>query len=91
MAGKLSNYFIRNLFYSLIRVASYVLFYIGLILRFTYASDEEQLSVAKIILAYDLEIWFIRSLAFLGVARQMGPKLVMIRRMVCLKSFHFHL
>ena len=63
-------------------MSSYLLFYIGLIVRFTYAADEEQLSVAKIILAYDLEIWFIRSLSFLGIARKMGPKLVMIRRMV---------
>ncbi len=36
-------------------------FYIGLILRFTHAADSDQLSVAKIILAYDLEIWFIRN------------------------------
>ena len=73
----------KNVLYSSIRAASYLLFYIGLILRFTYAADEEQLSVAKIILAYDLEIWFIRSLSFLGIGRRMGPKLVMIRRMVC--------
>ncbi|CAF1277108.1 unnamed protein product [Rotaria sordida] len=80
--GKFYNYFIKDLFVSLIRITSYVLFYIGLILRFTYASTDENLSVAKIILAYDLEIWYIRSLAFLGVARNMGPKLVMIRKMI---------
>ncbi|CAF0766794.1 unnamed protein product [Rotaria sp. Silwood1] len=80
--GKLSNYFVKNLFSSLIRIASYILFYIGLILRFTHASTDDELSVAKIILAYDLEIWYIRSLAFLGVIRNMGPKLVMIRRML---------
>ncbi|CAF5105217.1 unnamed protein product, partial [Rotaria sp. Silwood1] len=51
-------------------------------LRFTHASTDDELSVAKIILAYDLEIWYIRSLAFLGVIRNMGPKLVMIRRML---------
>ncbi|CAF4433686.1 unnamed protein product, partial [Rotaria socialis] len=80
--GKLSNYFIKKMFFSLTRIASYMLFYIGLILRFTYASTDEELSVAKIILAYDLEIWYIRSLAFLGIARNMGPKLVMIRKML---------
>ncbi|CAF4283363.1 unnamed protein product, partial [Rotaria sp. Silwood2] len=80
--GKFSNYFIKNLFASLLRFASYILFYIGLILLFTYASTNEELSVAKIILAYDLEIWYIRSLAFLGVVRKMGPKLVMIRKML---------
>jgi hypothetical protein len=72
---------------SVLRVSSYLLFYIGLILRFTYAADTDQLSAAKIVLAYDLEIWFIRSLVFLGVARKMGPKLVMIRKMVCSKIF----
>ncbi|CAF4846820.1 unnamed protein product, partial [Rotaria sp. Silwood2] len=80
--GKLSNYFIKNLFISLIRITSYILFYIGFILLFTYASTDENLTVAKIILAYDLEIWYIRSLAFLGVLRKMGPKLVMIRKML---------
>ncbi len=72
--------------FSSIRVTAYLLFYIGLILRFAYASDVEQFSVAKIILAYDLEIWFLRSLGFLGIARKMGPKLVMIRKMVCLEK-----
>ena len=87
MIGKFSNYFINNVFYSTIRATSYILFYLGLILRFTYASDDVKFSAAKIVLAYDLEIWFIRSLTFLGVAQRMGPKLVMIRRMVCLLQF----
>ncbi|CAF3293085.1 unnamed protein product [Rotaria socialis] len=80
--GKFTNYFIKNPSFSLIRIGPYVLFYIGLILRFAYASTNEELSAAKIIFAYDLEIWYIRSLSFLGVARQMGPKLVMIRKML---------
>ncbi|CAF1134485.1 unnamed protein product [Rotaria sp. Silwood1] len=80
--GKLSIYFIRNLFVNLIRITSYILFYIGFILLFTYTFTDEDLSIAKIILAYDLEIWYIRSLAFLGVVRKMGPKLVMIRKML---------
>jgi len=64
------------------RIGSYLLFYLGLIFRFKVADNDEDLSLAKIILAYDLEIWFIRSLSFLGIAKKMGPKLVMIRRMV---------
>jgi hypothetical protein len=67
----------------MIRLTSYLLFYIGLILRFTNTSTEEDFSSAKIVLAYDLELWFLRSLAFLGIAQKMGPKLVMIRKMVC--------
>jgi len=43
--GKLSNYFIENLFVSVIRITSYLLFYIGLILRFTYASTDEELGI----------------------------------------------
>ena len=64
------------------RIASYVLFYAGFILHLTSVTDSE-LTVARIILAYDLEIWFIRSLSFLGIVRKMGPKLVMIRKMAC--------
>ena len=33
-------------------------------------------------MAYDLELWFIRSILFIGIARNLGPKLVMIRKMV---------
>lgn len=33
-------------------------------------------------MAYDLEIWFIRSILFIGIAPKLGPKLVMIRKMV---------
>ena len=76
------NYFVDKLFFSSIRVCSYILFYIGLILRFANGSSEENLTAAKIVLAYDLEVWFIRSLSFLSIAKKMGPKLVMIRRMV---------
>ena len=89
MIGKLKNYFIKNVFFSTIRLTSYVLFYVGLILRFTNGSTDEELVAAKIVLAYDLELWFIRSLAFLSIAQKMGPKLVMIRKMVRSISFHF--
>jgi hypothetical protein len=33
-------------------------------------------------MAYDLELWFIRSILFIGIAPNLGPKLVMIRKMV---------
>jgi len=82
MIGKFSNYFLTNQFFNIMRATSYLLFYIGLILRFTNIYSEESFSTAKIVLAYDLEIWFIRSLMFLGIAQKMGPKLVMIRKMI---------
>ena len=54
----------------------------GLILRYIKSENGETFTAAKIVLAYDLEIWFLRSFAFLGIAQKMGPKLVMIRKMV---------
>ncbi len=32
-------------------------------------------------MAIDLELWFIRSVLFMGIAPELGPKLVMIRHM----------
>lgn len=90
MSGKFLNYFVTNQFSNMIRVISYLLFYIGLILRFAKQNSEQEFVSAKIVLAYDLEIWFIRLLAFLGVAQNMGPKLVMIRKMVCHLNMSFH-
>lgn len=33
-------------------------------------------------MAFDLELWFIRSILFIGIAPELGPKLAMIRKMV---------
>ncbi len=33
-------------------------------------------------MSIDLELWFIRSVLFIGIASSLGPKLVMIRHMV---------
>jgi hypothetical protein len=38
--------------------------------------------IHRIVMAYDLELWFIRSIIFIGIAPSLGPKLVMIRKMV---------
>ncbi|CAF0865587.1 unnamed protein product [Didymodactylos carnosus] len=62
-------------------VPAYILFYVGLIMRFVYKSNDV-FSVPRIIMGYDLELWFIRSFLFIGVSRNFGPKLVMIRKMV---------
>ena len=72
----------------MIRVTSYILFYIGLILRCIHVDENrDTFTAARIVLAYDLELWFLRSFTFLGIAQKMGPKLVMIRKMV--KRFFF--
>ncbi|UJR18510.1 hypothetical protein I4U23_005417 [Adineta vaga] len=59
---------------------AYFLFYIGLILRFVL-KDAETFGAARIVLAYDLELWFIRSTLFITIFPRLGPKLVMIRKM----------
>ncbi|CAF3355468.1 unnamed protein product [Rotaria socialis] len=62
-----------NFFY-LIRSTPYLLFYVGLILRFTNSNSDEAFSAAKIVLVHDLEIWFIRSLGVLDITKNDGTK-----------------
>ncbi|CAF0986940.1 unnamed protein product [Adineta steineri] len=59
---------------------TYLLFYIGLALRFTQKDTQSFLS-ARIVMALDLEFSFIRSVLFIGIASDLGPKIVMIRKM----------
>ncbi|CAF4293763.1 unnamed protein product [Adineta steineri] len=61
---------------------AFVLFYIGLILRFAYANSAENFNVARIIMAYDLEIWWLRSMSFIVVVPFLGPHLVAIGKML---------
>ncbi|CAF0986922.1 unnamed protein product [Adineta steineri] len=82
LIGKIRSYFdlnnrISNLFLVL---PAYLLFYIGLALRFTQKSPQGFLS-ARIVMALDLELAFIRSVLFIGIASDLGPKIVMIRKM----------
>ena len=42
----------------------------------------------RIVMALDLELWFIRSVLFIGIASDLGPKIVMIRKMVGLLNEH---
>jgi len=83
--GKISAYFDLNnrVSNSSLVLPAYLLFYIGLVLRFT-KTDAEGFASARIVMALDLELWFIRSVLFIGIAPDLGPKLVMIRQMVCL-------
>ncbi|CAF0985545.1 unnamed protein product, partial [Didymodactylos carnosus] len=94
--GKFKTYFDFNNQLSNLAIVlpAYILFYAGLALRFIYGDVNSfstaratLLLCARIVLAYDLELWFIRSLLFVGVAQDLGPKLVMIRKMVRV-SFH---
>ncbi|CAF3545898.1 unnamed protein product [Rotaria socialis] len=38
-------------------------------------------SERRVVMAYDLELWFIRTVLFVGVVSSLGPKLAMIRKM----------
>ncbi|CAF1399809.1 unnamed protein product [Rotaria sordida] len=82
LIGKIYAYFdLRNRASNLCLVLpAYVLFYIGLVLRFT-RTDPDDFESARIVMAYDLELWFIRSVLFIEIASQLGPKLAMIRKM----------
>ncbi|CAF4051819.1 unnamed protein product, partial [Rotaria sordida] len=80
LPGKCFSYF-RNLF-KILTISGFVLFYIGLILRFTRANTDDQFIAARVIMAIDLEIWWLRSLSFIIVIRFLGPHIVAIGKML---------
>ncbi|CAF1418610.1 unnamed protein product [Rotaria sordida] len=52
-------------------------------LDFRYGSyNESLLSTARIIWAFDLELWYLRSLEFVIVLKSLGPKLFMLKNML---------
>ncbi len=99
-SGRLQSYF-RDRFKTMTLVA-FILFYVGLIVRFTYASSEEDFIAARfvsfirrfllvfvpllflfrVIMAIDIELWWLRLLSFIIVIRSLGPYLEAIFEMV---------
>lgn len=72
-------------FWNIIDALAIILFFSGLTLRcFPIA---ECFCMARIILSFDLILWFARSLSFFAALKQLGPKLVMISEMVNNNSF----
>ncbi|CAF4270745.1 unnamed protein product, partial [Adineta steineri] len=65
----------------------FILFFIGLILRFTHADDENEFVAARVVWAIDVELWWLRSLAFIIVIPFLGPHLVAIGKMLKDLSF----
>ncbi|CAF1301627.1 unnamed protein product [Rotaria sordida] len=59
----------------------YLLFYIGIILYFRSENQSNLFTAARIILAIDLELWYLFSLRFVSAIKLLGPKLFMIRNM----------
>ncbi|CAF4055197.1 unnamed protein product, partial [Adineta steineri] len=80
LSGKFECYF-RDLF-KIMTLIGFILFYTGLILRFTHADDESEFVAARVIWAIDVELWWLRSLAFIIVIPSLGPHLVAIGKML---------
>ena len=65
-------------YWNMVDIATLVLFTIGVVLRFF----DQLLDYARIILAIDLAIFYIRILHIFSVNKNLGPKLIMIAKMV---------
>ncbi|CAF0919426.1 unnamed protein product [Brachionus calyciflorus] len=66
--------------WNIVELGSILLFTIGTVLRFF--PNLNMYLAARIILSIDILFWFFRSLQGYSVIRSLGPKLVMIRRML---------
>ncbi|CAF4602126.1 unnamed protein product [Rotaria sp. Silwood1] len=78
--GKLESY--RRDYFKPMTILAIILFYIGLILRFANAGSEDKFMAARIVMAIDLEIWWLRCLSFIIVIPYLGPHLVAIWKMI---------
>ncbi|CAF4188401.1 unnamed protein product, partial [Adineta steineri] len=65
-----------NIFY----IAPYLLFYLGLIFRYT-GYDDKIFIAGRIIWAFDLELWYLSSLKFVVALKHVGPRLFMLKNM----------
>ena len=78
ISEKILGYF--SIFWNKLDILSIILFFIALRLRFVNSSD--CFCGARILLAIDLCLWYIRTLDLFSAVKQLGPKLVMIGEMV---------
>ncbi|CAF2673374.1 unnamed protein product [Rotaria sp. Silwood2] len=83
--GKCHNYF--RYFFKQLCIISFVLFYIGLILRCQAVGYSATFEAARIIMGYDLWLWWMGSLSFIIVNPFLGPHLVSIGKMLKNLSF----
>ncbi|XP_038076672.1 transient receptor potential cation channel subfamily M member-like 2 isoform X3 [Patiria miniata] len=65
-------------YWNIVDLAALILFGVGVALRFNSAT----LDIARIILALDLLIYFVRLLQIFSIHKNLGPKLIMIQRMM---------
>ena len=68
-------------FWNVLDMITIVLFTVGMSLRFI--PNSATFSVARVVLSINLISFFFRILHIFSVKKELGPKLVMIRRMVC--------
>ncbi|XP_033625076.1 transient receptor potential cation channel subfamily M member-like 2 isoform X2 [Asterias rubens] len=70
-------------YWNIVDLSTLVVFSIGVSLRF----NQETLDAARIILAIDLVIFYVRVLQIFSIHKNLGPKLIMIQRMMIDLSF----
>ena len=78
--GKLMEYF--SIFWNQLDLVAIFIYFIGIILRLLESND--CFCAARILLAIDLSLWYLRTLDIFSALKQLGPKLVMIGQMVIL-------
>ena len=78
ISGKILAYF--AVFWNQLDVVAITLFFIAFILRLLPL--DHSFCAARILLAIDLSIWYIRTLDMFSAIKRLGPKLVMIGEMV---------
>ncbi|CAF4081087.1 unnamed protein product, partial [Adineta steineri] len=78
MYGKIVTYF--SVFWNKLDALGITLYFIAFILRFW--PTNQCFCAARIILAVDLSLWYIRILDIFAAVKRLGPKLVMIGEMV---------
>ncbi len=91
MYGKITGYF--SVFWNQLDAFAILLFFVAFILRLLPL--KHCFCGARIILAIDLSIWYMRTLDIFSAIKRLGPKLVMIVEMVnrivlFLIDFFFH-
>lgn len=78
MYGKMVTYI--SVFWNKLDVLGILLFFLAFILRFW--PTHQCFCAARIFLAVDLSLWYIRILDIFAAVKRLGPKLVMIGEMV---------
>lgn len=76
--GKLIEYF--SIFWNQLDLIAILLYFAGFVLRLIESND--CFCAARILLAVDLSLWYLRTLDIFSAMKQLGPKLVMIGQML---------